>query len=84
MSSQTTASTGWAVVVNGAIDIDTVSETRRAAIVNWLVRNGRPVYIWTTDAEIERAWDAVVEGRNAGSVIMGPIDVVRVTVTAHL
>ena len=48
----------YAVIENDKIDVRTVSETRRAAIVNWLVVN-RGVWIsrTTTDEQIERFWD---------------------------
>jgi hypothetical protein len=48
---------GYAVISFGVIEIATVSPTRRGALVNWLVTTARrPIYSWTTDAEIERHW----------------------------
>ena len=48
---------GWAVANDGAILIRTVSDTRRAALVNWLCTEGGWMALWnSTDAEIERAW----------------------------
>jgi hypothetical protein len=51
---------GWAVVTDFKIDINTVSETRRGALVNWLVRvAGIMIYQWHTDEEIETLWHKV-------------------------
>lgn len=49
---------GWAVVKsNGLIHIKTVSDTRRAAIINWLVtEKGVRIYAYHTDADIEAIW----------------------------
>ena len=50
---------GWAVIDEDGINIKTVSDTRRAAIVNWLcVKWGLLATTLTTDAAIERAWKA--------------------------
>ncbi len=48
---------GWAVV-SGRILVNTVSETRRAAIVNYLVahHNINITNAWT-DGDIERCWN---------------------------
>ncbi len=47
----------YAVIVDEKIDVRTVSETRRAAIVNWLVVNcGCPIFASTTDEQIEEIW----------------------------
>lgn len=48
---------GWAVVADQKIKIRTVSDTRRAAIVNFLVTD-RSCFIHghMTDEEIERLW----------------------------
>lgn len=51
---------GWAVASNfrGDIYIKTVSDTRRAAIINWLVTEGGiPITKYHTDADIERLWN---------------------------
>jgi hypothetical protein len=50
--------TGWAVLVKGGpIYVKTVSETRRGAIVNWLVvEHGALIMNHHTDADIERMW----------------------------
>lgn len=62
---------GWAVIDCTRIDVSTVSPTRRAAIVNWLVtRAGRFISTSTTDEQIEAYW-ADREG----------VDVIPVTVT---
>jgi hypothetical protein len=47
---------GWAVAVNGVIDVRTVSPTRRAAIVNWLVTHGKLVFAKDSDEKIETMW----------------------------
>ncbi len=45
----------YAVIRDDKIDVRTVSESRRAAIVNWLVvACDCPVFNVTTDEEIER------------------------------
>lgn len=51
----------WAVVDEEGIDIGTVSETRRGAVVNWLVagrNNPGPVMVYNhhTDVQIEAAF----------------------------
>lgn len=53
----TPAVLGWAVVDRNQIKIRTVSDTRRAAIVNWLcVEKGALVSNATTDEQIEVMW----------------------------
>lgn len=48
---------GYAIANSGEIDIRTVSGTRRAAIVNWLVAQaGVMVFAYWTDERIEDAW----------------------------
>lgn len=48
---------GWAVATGDEIHPRTVSDTRRSAIVNWLVVHaGTAVYLNWPDAQIERAW----------------------------
>jgi methyl coenzyme M reductase beta subunit len=57
---------GYAVIEQGQIDIRSVSPTRRAAIVNWLVTAKRLVATHnTTDEQIERAWQAHKGGAEA-------------------
>ena len=47
----------YAVIENDKIDVRTVSPTRRAAIVNWLVVNrGCLILRTTTDEGIEDLW----------------------------
>lgn len=48
---------GWAVIENGKIKVRTVSDTRRAAIANFLCTE-RHLLIedWMSDGEIERIW----------------------------
>ncbi len=62
---------GFAVVQNTVIDIKTVSPTRRAAIVNWIVtRKGAMIYQQTTDEEIEDLWE-----RHRGDACVMQVDV---------
>lgn len=51
---------GWAVVaMNGDIYIKTVSDTRRAAIINWLGTEKRVMVAnYHTDDDIEQMWRA--------------------------
>lgn len=52
-----TEAIGWAVVDNGDIKVNTVSDTRRASIINWLVtERGCRIYNQMTDEQIERLW----------------------------
>jgi hypothetical protein len=53
-----TEATGWAVLAPGArIYVNTIAETRRAAIVNWLVTEKKTmVFTHNTDDDIERLW----------------------------
>lgn len=49
---------GWAVVDIDGIRVDTVSATRRAAIVNWLVTSaGLFIYNSDTDEKIDSLWN---------------------------
>lgn len=48
---------GWAVIDGSGINVRTVSDSRRAAIVNWLVTNGYMILAHHTDEEIERLWE---------------------------
>ncbi len=54
---------GWAVVSKGKILVRTVSDTRRAAIVNWLVTERQILVMasWT-DEDIERMWHSSNRG----------------------
>lgn len=54
---------GWAVVSKGNILVRTVSDTRRAALVNWLVTEARVLVLtsWTDD-DIETAWHKACRG----------------------
>jgi hypothetical protein len=57
---------GWAVVQNGELLVKTVSPTRRAAIVNWLVvEGGLFVQDAWSDAMIETAWEHAHSFKNA-------------------
>lgn len=66
---------GWAVADPDGINIKTVSDTRRAAIVNWLVvEKGCGVLNCASDEDIERAWRH----------LCGPSEVMEVTVQRHI
>lgn len=48
----------FAVIVGEKIDVRTVSDTRRAAIVNWLVVDRSCLILRTdTDEQIEHLWE---------------------------
>ena len=48
---------GWAVITGDTIHVKTVSPTRRAAIVNFLVTDrSMAIYSQHTDADIETWW----------------------------
>ena len=63
------AAKGWAVVQKGELLVRTVSPTRRAALVNWLVVEAavRVGADWN-DARIEHAWECCRLGRGAEAV----------------
>lgn len=58
---------GWGVVGPAGLLVKTISDTRRAAVVNWLVTDAHILLLQShTDADIERLWneyrkDATVE-----------------------
>ncbi|HXA85768.1 MAG TPA: hypothetical protein VNZ47_11870 [Candidatus Dormibacteraeota bacterium] len=64
---------GWAVMNPEGIDMRTVSDTRRAAIVNWLVA-GCGIFItrFHTDSEIERLWREHCGASEATPVTVAP------------
>ncbi|PWU21859.1 MAG: hypothetical protein C5B50_00820 [Verrucomicrobia bacterium] len=43
---------GYAAAIGEKIEVKTVSDTERAAMVNWLVISGTPVFSTTTDEMI--------------------------------
>jgi hypothetical protein len=48
---------GWAVLDDGQINVRTVSDTRRAALVNWLVTERNILILaQTSDEAIEALW----------------------------
>lgn len=61
-----TTAQGWAVVDSfGYPKIKTVSDTRRAAIVNWLVTDCEVmVFNGDTDGQIERTWQRLRASHN--------------------
>lgn len=60
---------GWGVVDHDGLNVKTVSETRRAAIVNWLVVSARrKVLDRHSDQEIDAIWDAC-----RGEAIVRPV-----------
>ena len=66
------ATQGFAVAKDGVIDVRTISDTGRAAIVNWLVVNGG-IMIFPHDAyeNIEALWRAI---RGSAEVIIVKIE----------
>jgi hypothetical protein len=65
----------WAIVHDDQIDIRTVSLTRRAAIVNWLVtKRSVPIYNAMTDDHIERIWFQLRGTAAAEYVTVAPAD----------
>lgn len=66
---RTPLSEAWAIVHKGTIDIRTVSPTRRAAIVNWLVvERGYLITNAHTDEQIEMLWELECENETAEQV----------------
>lgn len=64
----------YAVITDQKIDIRTVSDTRRAAIVNWLVVSpGFLVWRTHTDEEIENLWKQF-----QGDAIVATVEISRV------
>jgi hypothetical protein len=64
-----TSAVGYAVVDDDGINVRTVSPTRRAAIVNWLlIECGLLAMQITTDVEIEQAWNAHRDTANVRTV----------------
>lgn len=52
-----TKAIGWAVKDNGQINIKTVSDTMRAAVINWLVvERSIQVSVLHTDTQIVSMW----------------------------
>lgn len=56
MTNSTTFAAGWGVSDDRGLDIHTVAETRRAAIVNWLVKARFLTRADHTDEDIEYLW----------------------------
>lgn len=70
-------SEGWGVLTDDGIDMRTVSDTRRAAIVNWLCASEAClVHRGTTDERIEQIWQ-----RRRGSADAVPVRVQAVVAT---
>ena len=64
---------GYAVILGDEIDVRTVSPTRRAAIVNWLVVNRRvPILNSTTDEQIEQLWN-----KHGGDATVAAVEINR-------
>lgn len=67
--SHVASKTGWGVVDRDGINIRTVSDTRRAAIINWLVTEARTMISNAhEDDHINALWDA-----QRGDAIVTPI-----------
>lgn len=65
MTNSPTHASGWAVVDDRGLQINTVSDTRRTAIVNWLANQLRtsPKHSFNTDEDIEYLWQRYASGR---------------------
>lgn len=62
---------GWAVEQNGAILMATVSDTERAAKVNWLgVRAGVVVMNWWSDERIAETFAHLTANHDAGAALV--------------
>lgn len=63
---------GWAVVEPGGfINIRTVCESRRAALVNWLVTEKKLfITVFDTDDAIERWWGTHSGDRTCSTVVV--------------
>lgn len=76
---------GWAVRNGAELYVNTISATRRAAIVNWLVVCGG-AYVTNdhTDEQIEMLWHSVKSMiRDASGVSFGnSVDVIEVEIFA--
>lgn len=69
MSDYTDFKEAWGVVDDDGLNVRTVSDTRRAAIINWLVTNAGVMIMDThTDEHINALWDA-----NCGEAMVRPI-----------
>ena len=63
----------YAVIVDDKIDVRTVSDTRHAAIVNWLVVECLcPIYTSTTDEQIEQIWS-----ERSGDAFIAAVEISR-------
>lgn len=63
----------FAVIVGEKIDVRTVSDTRRAAIVNWLVVDRGCLILRTdTDEQIEHLWK-----QEQGDAIVASVEISR-------
>lgn len=57
---------GFAIKLDGAINVKTVSPTEQAAKINWLAAElGMPIYNRTPDREIEAMWGHFSEKHGA-------------------
>lgn len=63
----------FAVIANEKIDVRTVSDTRRAAIVNWLVVDrGCPIFNSDTDEQIDHLWE-----QECGDATVAAVEICR-------
>lgn len=74
-----TRAEGWAVISpDGQLDVYTVSPTRRAAIINWLVRERRiMIYQHDSDEKIEALW------KTLSPTVDGDFELVEVWIDVH-
>lgn len=74
---RTVAARGWAVIDDSGIRLDTVYETRRGAIVNWLAVGGRTILDIDSDGEIETWWQ-----ERRGTAVVAEVNVTATVVEA--
>lgn len=65
---------GYAVIEQGKLHVNTVSETRRAAAVNWLcVSKNVMIHAEMTDEQIEKTWQFF--SRNETIATISPVHI---------
>lgn len=71
----------WAVIENGVINIPSISNSRRAAIVNWICVARRCLVLnIASDQDIEIMWQAEISahGLKSGDIVVEQVVVERV------
>lgn len=52
----------WAVAINGAINVRTVTDSRTGAILNWLVTEHKIVFTDMATSEVIEHWWNIIHG----------------------